>query len=253
MKLFSYSEALKESIKLFSQLSEVYDLLLRGTAITEEQLTEEWSDIDFSIIFNKITPSALNSVRHHYQYLSKKYPFKISVTLMSKEDYLSSCHYHGIKPLYYQKLLSSSRSIFKKDISCTSAVEEQFLRFDCYANVAYLMHELRSSFLKLDIQKDSQLRLFTLHLLRRTKHLIRNSIFIKTGYIDEEIDSILFSELFPEIDPNLIQTFCSAKTSWNSGQTNKSLEQIVEKTFLLAEQVYENLVLSRCFVNQRKS
>ena len=48
-------------------------------------------------------------------------------------------------------------------------------------NVGILIHGLRSRFLKLDDINKNELAEFFCHLVKHTRHIIRNEIFIKFG------------------------------------------------------------------------
>lgn len=246
----SYQSAIQDCKTYFSQLSGLYDALLRGTGTEQENLTESWSDIDLTIIFDGITPNLLRDVNTIHKILSDKYSFKISITIVTKKDFFAPIHHHGIKPLYYNQILSEAISLFDKGLPSWNLSAEQ-LRFDCYANVAYLIHELRGSYLKLNLDDVKMAEKFALHLIKRTKHLIRNIIYIESGYIGEEINQEIFSKIFTHLDPDIPHIFEFYRQNWKSLQRNSfELNKIIDYMLFIAEQVYENNCNYRSNVNK---
>jgi len=240
-----YQVAIQDCKNYFSQFPELYDILLRGTSCEQESLIENWSDIDITLVFYTITPELLRKINGIYKKLSDQYNFKISITIVTKKDFFSSAHHHGIKPLYYNKILSGAISLFNKEMPMWN-IDFEYLRFDCSSNLAYLIHELRSSYLKLDVENKKAVEKFALHLLKRTKHLIRNAIYIESGYIGEEINKELFTEIFPDLDFTIPNVFEFYKLNWGTlNNSNDEINKIIHVVLHIAEQVYECSCKSR--------
>lgn len=235
----NYTLAIEDCIQNFLSLPALYDILLRGTASNIDNLTNDWSDIDLTIILNQISPQALININKVYVQLKKKYTFKVSITIVSKEDFFSPIHHHGIKSLNYNLILKNAYSIFKKQYPEWVSDREK-LKNDCIYHTAYLIHELRSRYIKLKFDHFYELKEFALHLIRRTKHLIRHVIYIQKNFISEEIDKKHFEETF-DIPGNVLSKFNSYKTNWqNLRSDNKILINTIFEVMSLAEKVYEN-------------
>ena len=88
-----------DSIKCFRDLVEkqvdsVNDVILRGTTPSENDIVPGWSDVDFSIIVEKITPKILNQINLIYQKLKIMFDFKISITVVTQDDINNKFHHH---------------------------------------------------------------------------------------------------------------------------------------------------------------
>src|SRR5579884_512766 len=110
----SCKQIIENCINNFLKLPQLYDILLRGSAIYDSNLIDGWSDLDFTIIFFKIDPKILKQLNFIYQSLKTKYSFKISITIVTKKDFMSPIHNHGIKPLHYNAILENSISVLKR-------------------------------------------------------------------------------------------------------------------------------------------
>ena len=104
-KHYLYKRALNEFTKEAALINEVHDLLLRGGLALDSIRSDSSSDIDLTIILKKISLQNMRAISELNLNLKQKYPFKISITVVSLEDYSSKVHHHGIKPLYYNNIL----------------------------------------------------------------------------------------------------------------------------------------------------
>lgn len=236
MKLFD--EALKYFVEEGKHIEGVYDLLVRGGASKEaHSFVANWSDLDLSIILEKVDAKILKRVRELYQNIKEFFPYKLSVTIVSKEDFANSYHHHGIKPIYYSQQLQSSISLLRGKVTPPKELSLKILQLDCLANVSYLIHDLRSGFLKLEDSLDHYQNFFC-HLLKRAKQLVRNSIFVLTGEIAEEIDPLLFKKTFPDINPEFPKMLREYKMNFNQFDSIALIEKNMSIIFNVLEEVH---------------
>ncbi len=224
----------------------VYDLLLRGSAgsLGEKKFVDSWSDLDFSVIVNQITSEVRQAVRSLYQLLKQKSQVKITITLVDIEDYVSLYHSHGIRPFYYSSLLSDAQSLLRlqHDSKKKNFIVNARVRENCFSNVAYLMHDLRKEYIACGDDL-VELQTFCRHLAKRSHHLIRNAIFVKTGYIDHNICEKRLFENFAKIDKDLPKKMRKLREDWAAVSYSKEmLEQTIHYIFNNVEKVYSETV-----------
>jgi len=234
-----------DAISLFiedgKKIEGVYDLLARGGASkAEHTFIPNWSDLDLSIIVEKVDSKVLNQIQMLYQKIKKIFSYKLSITVVSKKDFFSRFHHHGIKPIYYSKQLAASISLLRDKAPVNRIVNLKELKLDCLANISYLIHELRSRFLNLD---DNELQSFLCHLLKRTKQFIRNSLFILAECENEEIDQDLFQEYFPNISSVFLIELKQYKINFNLYNSPTQIKELINKVFDILENIYAELIL----------
>lgn len=229
-----YKEALGDFILECKKINAIHDILLRGTSCNWDDIVPFWSDIDLTVIADKINHSSVLKIRKFYALIQKKYSFKISLTLITLEDYKNKHHHHGLKPLYYNKILNDSHSLYGRSYPIKFIEDSKLTRYDSYLNLVYLIHDLRKSLLTLD---DTKKTAFAIHLLKRAKHLVRNSIFVLSGYIDEDINLNLVIQYFPNIDPFYINLLKTTKDSFFY-ESRDNLDDIIEYVFNETEKMY---------------
>ncbi|WP_253305925.1 hypothetical protein [unidentified bacterial endosymbiont] len=129
-----------------------------------------------------------------------EFPYKLSITTVSRIDYYHPYHHHGIKPLAYNFLLEKASSIFGRHFQWDPPALIAPLQVDSFSHCAYLIHELRNRGLQLNLSSPGEMKVFFPHLLKRTKHFFRDALFLMSGYVGEEIPISAFRENFPSID-----------------------------------------------------
>jgi hypothetical protein len=236
-----YEEALAFFLQQGKEIEGVSDLIVRGTSKDTKNCTPHWSDIDVSIITKKINIEIYDQVRNLYAKMRKKFPFKISITFVSESDFLSYRHHHGMKPIYYNFILQSPHMLQDKKHQFNEHNINE-LKYDCFYNIVYLMHNLRIE----DMKRDSDLfamQEFCCQLLKSSNHLIRNSIFIKTGCIQEKINTKLFKTCFPNIDHDFSQKLMSFKKNWpHIFESYNDLMQIRKYVLPIISEIYDQMV-----------
>lgn len=216
-----------QTIDLFCDLGKeipgVYDLLIRGTFSAQQWDVSDWSDLDFTVIVKEMSLDVHHKLNKMYQKLSHGNDLKISITCVDLEDLLSSTHYHGLKPLYYSSRLHEARSILIGESLYLSKplIFDLRMQLDCYTNMAYLMHDLRMQHMKLN-DTLSSMAVFCKHLAKRVKHMLRNAIYIKSGWIGEQINPNLLEKHFQTVDKRIIEELHDLKAHWSSIQGDRS-------------------------------
>ncbi len=239
-----YEEIITTFVDKASKIPGVYDLLLRGSIANnvekQNNFVEYFSDLDFSIIVTNLNQEVRHSIRNLYQKLINNRDIKITITIVDTTDFFSTLHCHGIRPIYYSQLLSQSKSLLRGDISYAKkeARIDRVVIMNCFANVSYLVHDLRKQHMEYK-NDESEINLFTRHLVKRTKHIIRNAITVFTGYISEEICERRLREYLPKVDPQISQQINWVKDNWHDLKNNKNeLLQLVNYMFDNLEQAY---------------
>lgn len=243
----SLTKNFSDALKIFSsegrKIDGVYDLLIRGSGAKEKgDLVENYSDLDTSIVVQEVSIKVLKQIKFLYETIKESFPHKLSITVVSKKDYLNDYHHHGIKPIYYTYSLGSAVSLLHGTIVRDSRVSLATLQFDCFSNIAYLIHDIRSKYLALDLDDQEEVREFFCHLIKRSKHLIRNCIFIRTGHIDENIDQDLFKICFPEIDPAFLQHLKNYKINFEQITNAEKVEDSINILLAVLEKVHGSLL-----------
>jgi len=154
----------------------VYDVILRGSLSCSEFISD-WSDIDLSIIVNKNEFDVWNRLRKIAIDARLKFNVKISITVVELLDSSRIGHNHGIKPSYYSTILSNTAmSLLGKPLPFASTCNKDRM-YDCYHNLLYLVHDIRSNYLSLNPQSIDFVDKCR-HILKRTKYVIKNALII---------------------------------------------------------------------------
>jgi hypothetical protein len=234
-------KALSVFLEKGKEIEGVYDLLVRGGGANEESCVENWSDLDLSVIVERIFVRVHNQVKDLYTEIKKVFPYKLSITFASKEDYLSPSHHHGIKPIHYTYHLPEARSLLKGMLPSYTPLSLEQQQIDCFYHTAYLIHELRKNYLHLEMEDSDKAAIFLRHLIKRAKHYIRDVLFILTGVSREEIDLDLFRKWFPELDPLFPDKLDKMKKRFPNLNLEASIEGILETV----EWMHELFLLKR--------
>lgn len=238
-----YSDTTDNFLALGRKIPHVYDLLIRGTCGINKNPTCSWSDLDFTVVVKTINFEVQNVVRQVYKAISINNPIKISITLVDLDDIISPNHHHGIKPLYYSSVIENSESLLikNKNYLKKSFIFDNKIKFDCYSNMVYLIHDLRNHYMKCE-NNEKKIANFCRHLTKRSKHLARNAIFIKTGYISEDINNDLFLTHFSKVDKSFSLKLENIKNNWKVLQNDPvELLEIIEYLLENTEIIYKNI------------
>ena len=238
----------EEAIALFEiegkKIQGVYDLLLRGgSAIKGHVYIDNWSDLDLSVIVEQISEKTLDSISDLYQKIKKIFPYKLSITLVTKKDFLNSYHHHGIKPIHYRmNLHNSSISLLQKKIFEISSPPYEMLKVDCFYHIGYLVHDLRLRRISLNRRDLKEMETFLIHLVKRTKHIIRDSIYLLEGYSEEEINKERFIRCFPDLDEDFPDFLKGCRIeNVNPGNKRIFIKKCMNKVFHVIDHVYEKV------------
>jgi len=115
------------------------------------------------------------------------------------------------QPGYYNHYLLNAVSLLGKGHPIKPIPDNIISRYNCFTNVVYLMHELRSRYLQLEPKEQQG---FALHLLKRAKHLVRNAIYVLSGYSHEEIHLASAVNMFPQEEPDFFIFLNEVKKTW---------------------------------------
>lgn len=256
---YSYLSIIKRYTTEAKKIPGIYDLLVRGSlALASEgedtkKFVKNWSDLDLSIIVNKLTPEVYKVHRDIYQKIKQKTKIKISVILVDTKDFFSQYHCHGIRPMYYSQILKRSKSLLRPQRELNhNSIQLCFNRtaqVSCFSNIVYLVHDLRNGYTNCPSDLEN-LQLFCRHLVKRTKHIIRNAIFIRTGYIDEDICDKLLSKYYPDVDKKITKKIVSIKIHWERISNDVTeLQSIVRYMFTNIDIIYLSVMsfVNLCF------
>ncbi|MCC5832073.1 MAG: hypothetical protein JJU12_03415 [Chlamydiales bacterium] len=225
-------EKVAKALRIFQEngkeIEGVYDLLVRGGVVKEKGCVENWSDLDLSVIVEHISFRVHNQVKSLYREIKQIFPYKLSITCVSKADYLSPVHHHGIKPIYYTYHLSQARSLLKGAFPSYAPLSLERQQIDCLYHTSYLIHELRKKYLILEMDNSADTEAFLYYAIKRAKHYIRDVLFVLTGVSSEEIDCALFEEWFPEINPLFPDKLYKMKNLFPNLNKEASIEEILD-------------------------
>lgn len=248
MSQTNFKKTFEQAIECFTEkgktIKGVYDLLLRGGVVHEDHIyIEHWSDLDLSLIVFQINKTILLQHRWLYNEIKTIFPYKLSLTLVTYGDFLSPFHHHGIKPIYYNKILQNSVSLLRNKAPFKETVSLQEQQLDCLANISYLIHDLKNKWLILDLNSNKDLHEYLCHAVKRTKHTIRNSLFVIEGIIEEEINENMFQKIFPKENVNFLQRLKEYKLMFSECKSdNKQLEEEILYILTTLESIHETLI-----------
>lgn len=221
----------------------VYELLVRGSASADAPTSNEaLSDLDLSIILEAITPKSLAEAKELYKSLKWLFSDKLSLTIVSREDFVGRFHYHGIKPLYYSYRLAKADFLLGTSPHPIDKPDLKALQKDCLSNIAYLIHDLRGRFLKLDEKSERDVHDCFMHLVKRSKHLIRNGIFIIRGHQSENIPLEKFIYCFPTLTENDLKFLESCKHKFHKYEKNHDFISDIWMIFGIIEEAHRTIV-----------
>lgn len=235
-----YKKSVNDLLTMSKDLDGLYDILLRGTINNE--IVPGWSDIDLTIVLEKINSKTLSQVRQIYLKLKKIYSFKISITIVSINDIKNTFHHHGIKPILYNQQLCSAKSLFNKEYNFKK-IPEDINKIDILAHLSYLIHNLRLEYRKCDDSLEAKSG-FCIHLIKRAKHVIRHSIQLyNQSVIDEEINMELYNKHFSHISKDFPDRIAYFKRNWKDISNEMTLiDANISETFNVIEGIYEKVL-----------
>ena len=248
--MFNNTEQVVDFFKnRFRDIDGIYDVILRGSLLDSEFVCD-WSDIDLSVIINKNNEQVWTYLNSAIGEARRKFPIKISVTIVDYDDCTRELHNHGIKPMYYTKALAdNSKSLLGKPL-CFSEKQDSLLS-DVYYNVLFLVHDIRNNYITLDKQSEdfvSKCR----HILKRTCYVIKNAAVLIQGKENIEKSSYKLGKILSCSDPEFIGRLFSLKKEWHYLiKDNDELFKLATYASMLCTEIFKNLHLhldkrSRC-------
>lgn len=241
-----YNKIVNLFLSKAKNITGVYDVLLRGPRgnINEElSFTPNWSDLDFSIIVEKVNSDVRKEIKEIYERLKQETDIKISIILVDTEDFFSKFHIHGMQPMIYSFALYDSQSLLKKNLDYIIHKKHSFdstIRENCYSHLSCFVHELRDGYMKCGNDKVAR-SLFCRHLARRTKNITWNAIFFMTGSIEIDISSEQLVKCFPKLDPDFILQIGRIKSNWENIRNDfDKVNEVIDYIFHNLEIVYSD-------------
>jgi S-adenosylmethionine hydrolase len=253
-----YGKIVQKFVEGCREAPGIYDVILRGTAVEECGFCDGWSDVDLSVVFDKLTTQAYRVVRDCLSSIREDCgdSIKISVTLVDVNDFRREDHNHGIKPLYYSALLDDSLvSLLRNEPALreryhTVSSKPVFLPYvvtDCFCNVVYLVHDIRMRYLNTDITDLEKYSRDALHIIRRSKYVVLNSYFVITGKIIERIDEETMKEILGVF--NCLEQDCfrsvylsDLKHRWEAVSKDcKEVTQVVDTVVGICDYIYKEV------------
>lgn len=192
------------------------------------------------MIVNEINHKVLHSIQELIHKVKLVYKDKFSITIVSEKDINHSFHHHGNKPIFYSYKLKSNLSLIKqKKYGCSTEINTFFQRFNTCANIAYLIHDIRSKFISLD-NKLISLQNFIKHCTKTSNHLIKNIVFCLSGKHLSSLNDITLKEFFSEIPIEFFYLISNYKKT--QAHNSNDLNNLTQTTnFLLdnCEKIYK--------------
>ncbi|MBI5345818.1 MAG: SAM-dependent chlorinase/fluorinase [Chlamydiae bacterium] len=238
-----YLRAIESFTKKCRDIEGIFDVLLRGTSTDMELIIENWSDIDFSVIVKESSQNVYQNIRQIANEIRTAFNFKISITLVALSDFIRKNHNHGIKPEYYTNFLDQSKSLFGKDtltLRNYSHNYENTCIMDCFHNIVYLVHDIRSKYLQINRENFSNFQELCRYILKRSQYVIINAIFVITKIFKPKIDILLFKKLFGEKHIDFAIRLLRIKEDWaNLNHNPESLDQMTSEAMIVSDFVYD--------------
>lgn len=235
-----YQQAINDFTILGRSIPKLYDLILRGTCVDQNDLIEDWSDLDMSIIVKALDQGNVPEIKKFIRYLKSSNNFKISITVVTLDDFNGLYHYHGMKPLYYSyDVRKDNVPLRDSSIKLSDYFKENLLLYDCFTNLAYLIHDLRSGYFSCG-DSVKEIAVFTRHLIKRSKFIVKNAFFVMEQEIGQEVLIPKFTTYFPLITDQFLNSIQNTKYHWQDiSKDQKKLEYIMSHTFEQANYIYE--------------
>lgn len=177
----------KKMLDLFSneakKIPGIYDIVLRGSGSRKDRVkpfVQGWSDLDFSIIVEEITPEVREKVRKLYNLTREYTDMKMSIILVDTKDFFSKYHLHAIKPMNYMDVFNRFESLLKGDISYVNRAPapNYAYKISCYTYLSYYIHDVRIKHL---MHGDTlpDIRDFFHYIVKRANVISWNAIFFE--------------------------------------------------------------------------
>lgn len=184
-----YSNIIKEySKKLIEHFNDKIKLILVIGSGCSSKVMENWSDIDFILVFDKFDFTYLDYLRNE----NKNYSVKIGITVYSENEFLGGntdikTKYHLY--LYQQNIIPCSYNVL--DIPKIDIEEVKDL-YKIYINDK--IHFYKRQFLYSNYDKDLEI----IRVLYKNTYLIMKALLIRKGYCPKNYDEVfhLFSKVY---------------------------------------------------------
>ena len=212
----------KEILDLFCEKGKtipgLYDLVLRGSASKKNQIkafVKDWSDLDLSIIVERITKDVRDKVRDIYQELKKHTDMKITIILVDTEDFFRKFHYHGAKDLHYSHAFPYFESLHRRDISYgnRNAHNLEIYQLSSYMYISFLIHDLRKQYFSCG-NSIIDIREFFYNLVKRANIIAWNALFFKTAHEGPDTDYEKIYAEYPNLDKDFSHKLQYIRENW---------------------------------------
>lgn len=233
-----YKEALK--------IPGIYDIVLRGSGSRKDRVkpfVPGWSDLDFSLIVEEITPEVREKIRKLYNLTREYTDMKMSLIVVDKADFFSKYHLHAIKPMNYIEVFDRFQSLIKKDISYVRrpSAPTYAYKISCYTYLSYYIHDVRIRHL---MYQDtlSSLRDFFHYLVKRANVISWNAIYLTTDYTGDTCSKRLY-EQFPKLDKEFWNTLKQIRANWNEIRYDRDeMKRLIDYVFENIEYIYKEVL-----------
>lgn len=225
-------------LDVFQGEERISNIIIRGSRGKVESEFDDWSDFDLTIVTEAVDARIMNIARKGYKSLCKRLGSKVSLTVVSMQDFKSRLHHHGIKPIYYSEEVRGDFLAKGRRVAGVGGLPRKMMRLDCFSNASYLIHDLRNRYLALDNGMDG-LREFAIHCAKRLKHFVRNCIFSITGRASPSILKPHYDRLFGDLGLDIEGSIARFKENWERRQNNRRhLKAFVEFALMSSELIY---------------
>jgi hypothetical protein len=241
----------QEILELFfeeaKKIPGIFDIILRGSGSNKNKVkpfVPGWSDLDFSLIVEKITPEVRNKVRELYNLTRQHTDMKMSLILVDKEDFFTKHHLHAIKPMNYTDVFDKFQSLLKEDISYVKRPtkgESNAYKVSCYTYLSYYIHDVRIKHFmtSYDIR---DYREFFRHLVKRCNVIVWNAVWLKTNYTGDTCGDRLLEE-YPKVDKNFWPTVKETRANWSTVKYDlEKMNKLTDYFFENIEYIYREVV-----------
>jgi hypothetical protein len=203
-----------------------------------KEYVKGWSDIDLSLIFEKIDYELLTNLRRTFKRW-EKYGQKLDIFILTPEDNPTlSFHFHGGYQLTYLEKLKKARAVFKKyPLKGFFRYPPSILKIDCLRTMALKIQEIRQTVLT------GRFRFRAKSLCTKAREVMH--ILKKAKTISEMASKIIkfANRRTPKDIIKFINSYNKIRMSWNSIKNNtKELTKIEQKTIDYVERIYQRIL-----------
>lgn len=205
-------------------------LLVRGSSAYGASFINEWSDIDVSILFEKLSIEKMRFVRQLYSDHRHRSPnIKLSITPFDKLDTpsINPLHHHGIKPITYTIELAQQFEDNPYFLLSHGNVGINYIQADTLYRYYEMYYKMLADYYKSDnrpqVIAEAWHRLA--RMIRSCLEILNSELIPEKGKINEfqQYDKLPFAQLAAEI-LNRYQTMRAAWTEMGAMEKVESQE-----------------------------